>query len=84
MPLFEFNPGALINDNKGVFGVNMGHMWSEVDRLSLWTEELLALYGRGEIRPQIDRAFSFEQAADAHHYIQDRKNFGKVLLKPEC
>ena len=82
MPLFEFNPGALINDNKGVFGVNMGHMWSEVDRLSLWTEELLLLYQQGAIKPHIDRVFSFQEAAQAHHYIQDRKNFGKVLLKP--
>jgi NADPH:quinone reductase-like Zn-dependent oxidoreductase len=83
MPLLEFNPGALINNNKGVFGVNMGHMWSEVHLLAQWTDVLLDLYTQGVIKPHIDRVFSFEQAADAHHYIQDRKNFGKVLLVPE-
>ena len=29
-----------------------------------------------------DRVFSFDKAPLAHHYIQDRKNVGKVLLKP--
>jgi NADPH:quinone reductase-like Zn-dependent oxidoreductase len=30
----------------------------------------------------VDRTFPFERAAEAHHYIQDRKNLGKVLLVP--
>jgi NADPH:quinone reductase-like Zn-dependent oxidoreductase len=45
-------------------------------------EQLLGLWGKGVIRPQIARTFRFEEAAAAHHYIQDRKNLGKVLLVP--
>jgi NADPH:quinone reductase-like Zn-dependent oxidoreductase len=26
--------------------------------------------------------FPFDEAAAAHHFIQDRKNIGKVLLTP--
>jgi NADPH:quinone reductase-like Zn-dependent oxidoreductase len=26
--------------------------------------------------------FKFDDAAQAHHYLQDRKNLGKVLLVP--
>ena len=32
------------------------------------------------VRPVVAASFPFERAAEAHHYIQDRKNVGKVLL----
>jgi NADPH:quinone reductase-like Zn-dependent oxidoreductase len=45
-------------------------------------ETLLAYYREGTIRPVVAASFPFERAAEAHHYIQDRKNLGKVLLVP--
>lgn len=80
MPWFKFVPTALINQNKGVFGVNLGRLWDEMNRVRKWLDDLLDLYQRGVIRPVIDATFSFDDAAKAHHYIQDRKNIGKVLL----
>jgi NADPH:quinone reductase-like Zn-dependent oxidoreductase len=82
MPWFQFTPLALINSNKGVFGVNLGHLWREVDRIRGWAEQLLDLWKAGVVRPQIARTFRFSEAAAAHHYIQDRQNLGKVLLVP--
>ena len=81
-PWLQFNPLALINANKGVFGVNLGHMWAEVDRIRGWADQIQALWMHGAIRPKIARTFSFDEAPAAHHFIQDRKNIGKVLLKP--
>lgn len=82
MPWFMFNVPALIDQNKGVFGVNVGHLWDEVPRIRGWMDDLLALYAQGVVRPKVDRVFRFSEAAEAHHYIQDRKNVGKVLLAP--
>ena len=82
MPWLLFTPLALLNANKGVFGVNLGHMWGEIDRMRGWANELLDLWSKGVIQPKIDRTFRFGEASLAHHYIQDRKNVGKVLLKP--
>jgi len=82
LPWFQFTPISLIDKNKGAFGVNMLHMWDEMPRLRTWMEALLAYYKEGAIGPVIDTTFPFERAADAHHYIQDRKNVGKVLLVP--
>ncbi|MBK5106469.1 MAG: zinc-binding dehydrogenase [Burkholderiales bacterium] len=82
MPWFQFTPLALINQNKGVFGVNLGHLWKELERIRGWSDSLLELWDQGVVRPQIARTFRFEEAAAAHHYIQDRKNIGKVLLVP--
>ena len=81
-PWFQFNQLALMNANKGVFGVNLGHLWGEVDRLHGWGLELMDLYEKGVIKPVIARSFTFDDAAAAHHFIQDRKNIGKVLLVP--
>jgi NADPH:quinone reductase-like Zn-dependent oxidoreductase len=82
MPWFQFNPVALMNQNKGVFGVNMGRMWDQSHRIAGWMRDLLELYDQGVVAPRVDTSFSFEDAAAAHHYIQDRKNVGKVLLVP--
>jgi len=82
MPWFQFNPLSLINANKGVFGVNLGHLWGEVERIRGWGDQLLELWKKGVVAPQIDRTFRFSEAAAAHHHIQDRKNIGKVLLVP--
>jgi NADPH:quinone reductase-like Zn-dependent oxidoreductase len=81
-PWLQFNPLSLMNANKGVFGVNLGHMWDEGDRIAGWMDQLIRLWEEGAIKPRIARAFSFNEAAAAHHFIQDRSNIGKVLLTP--
>jgi synaptic vesicle membrane protein VAT-1 len=82
VPWFQFNPLTLMNANKGVFGVNLGHMWGEGQRLRQWADHLLELWAQGVVRPKIARTFRFDEAPLAHHFIQDRGNIGKVLLVP--
>ena len=81
-PWLQFNPLSLMNANKGVFGVNLGHLWDEGDRIAGWMDQLIRLWEEGAIKPRIARVFSFSEAAAAHHFIQDRSNIGKVLLTP--
>lgn len=81
-PWLQFNPLSLMNANKGVFGVNVGHLWGEVDRSRSWALQLFELWTQGAIKPKIAQSFPFDEAAAAHHFIQDRKNIGKVLLVP--
>jgi NADPH:quinone reductase-like Zn-dependent oxidoreductase len=57
-------------------------MWGEFDRMRGWMEPLMGLWENGVIAPKIARVFKFDEAPAAHHFIQDRKNIGKVLLKP--
>ncbi|GJM40128.1 MAG: oxidoreductase [Ardenticatenaceae bacterium] len=77
-----YTPLKLMSDNKAVMGVNLGHMWEQAGMLRPWMEQIIAWYDEAFFRPKIDRTFSFAEAAAAHHYIQDRKNIGKVLLLP--
>lgn len=78
----RFSPVALMNDNKSVSGVNMGHLFDRLDLLLPQFQALVAMYQRGEIKPYVDRTFRFDEAAAAHHYLHDRKAKGKVLLVP--
>ena len=71
-----------MDKNHGVVGVNLGHLWNETSKLRAMLGEIVELTESGTLTPVVDRTFSFDEAAEAHEYIQDRRNFGKVLLVP--
>ncbi|WP_037600059.1 synaptic vesicle VAT-1 family membrane protein [Streptacidiphilus rugosus] len=77
-----FSPLVLMNANRTVTGVNIGHLWDRHQIISEQLTHLLALYEAKVIEPHIDSTYTFGQAAGAHQRIQDRKNIGKVLLTP--
>ena len=77
-----FHPLGLMARNRGVFGVNLGHLWREMPKVQSWMKAVLDGVEAGWIRPHVDRAFPFERAGDAHAWIEDRKNIGKVALTP--
>jgi len=78
----RYNPLGLMNRNKGVFGLNLGHMWGEGEKVASWTREIMRGVQQGWIRPHVDRSFSFDEIGDAHRYIEARKNIGKIVLVP--
>jgi NADPH:quinone reductase-like Zn-dependent oxidoreductase len=75
-----FRPLSLINRNRGVFGLNFGHLWSEWRQLSSAMDQLLEELRSGRLQPVIARTFPLEQVGEAHRYIQRRANIGKVVL----
>lgn len=77
-----FHPLGLLNQNKGVFGLNLGHMWHEREKVAEWMKVILDGVNEGWIRPHVDKAFPFDEIGAAHAYIESRKNIGKVVLVP--
>jgi len=77
-----WTPMKLMNENRGVAGVNMGRLWDERELALAAFTALLALYEKGQIKPHVDRTFPFDRAAEAHAYIEAGENVGKVLLTP--
>ncbi len=75
-------PLQLMNHNRTVSGVNIGHLWSEMAILSEELRAVLALWDEGRIKPRIDRVYPFAEAAAAHHRILARQNVGKIVLTP--
>ena len=82
IPWLTLNPMRLLRDSRAVVGVNLQQLRGRPGDARRWMAELLGWYEAGRLRPRVDRIFPFERAAEAHHYIQDRRNFGKVLLVP--
>lgn len=77
-----FHPLKLMTQNRGVFGVDLGALWDEAEMLLSQMTDILGHVKAGRLSPQVDRVFRFEEAGEAHRYIQGRKNFGKVILVP--
>jgi NADPH:quinone reductase-like Zn-dependent oxidoreductase len=78
----KFHPLGLLNKNRGVFGLNLGHLWHEPEKVSIWMKEILDGVAEGWIRPHVDKAFRFAQVGEAHSYLEARRNIGKIVLVP--
>jgi len=76
----RFAPIPLMQQNRGVFGVNLGQMWDLADELAEILREVLEGVEDGRFHAVVDTTFAAADASDAHRYIQDRRNFGKVVL----
>ena len=76
----RFGPLALMNDNRSVAGVNLGHLWNDQALLAPQVEALLGYAREGRLTPRVDRTFPLAEAAAAHRYIHERRNIGKVVL----
>jgi synaptic vesicle membrane protein VAT-1 len=73
---------AMMNENKGVMGLNMLHWWDREGQLDRLTEPLLADLEAGRLEPVVAESFPFERAGEAHEFIAQRRNVGKVVLFP--
>ena len=77
-----FHPFPLLNKNRGVFGLNLGHMWHEPEKVAVWMRDIIRGVTEEWVRPYVDRSFSFAEVGLAHKYLEERKNTGKVVLIP--
>jgi synaptic vesicle membrane protein VAT-1 len=73
---------AMINENKGVFGLNMLKWWDREGNLDRLVGPLMGELEAGRLEPVVAEAFPFERAGDAHRFIAERRNVGKVVLFP--
>lgn len=78
----RYSPIGLMNRNKGVFGLNLGHMWGEGDKVAVWAQQIFRGVDEGWIQPHVDRSFTFDQIQEAHRHMEGRKNIGKIVLVP--
>jgi synaptic vesicle membrane protein VAT-1 len=77
-----WNAGRLLNQNRGVFGLNLLSWWRREGGMDRITAPLLSDLNRKQLVPVVARSFPFEQAGDAHRYLAERRNIGKVVLTP--
>lgn len=77
----KFGPLSMLDKNRGVFGVNLGHLWHEPEKAAIWVKDILKGVEDGWVQPYVDKTFSLEEAEQAHRYLEERKNIGKVVFR---
>ena len=76
----KYKPMDLMSNNKSVMGYHLGRFNGHEWKVQRSIKNLIKLVNDNDLHPVIDSKFSFEDAPKAHRHIQNRKNFGKVLL----
>jgi NADPH:quinone reductase-like Zn-dependent oxidoreductase len=75
-----FHPMPMMQSSRAVIGLNMLTLWDAKGSLDEYIEPLRKWIDAGQLRPVVAEAFPLERGADAHRYMGERKNVGKVVL----
>jgi len=78
----RFSPLRLMSANRGVIGVNIGHLWERADLLLAEMRALLALWVDGKIAPVIDCTLPLDRGAEGYARMASGNNVGKIVLTP--
>jgi NADPH:quinone reductase-like Zn-dependent oxidoreductase len=73
---------GMMNENKGVFGLNMLAWWDKEGSIERITGPLIEQIEEGGLEPIVAESFAFDRAGEAHRFIAERRNIGKVVLVP--
>jgi NADPH:quinone reductase-like Zn-dependent oxidoreductase len=76
----RFNPIKLASESLSIVGLNMLRLWDARGTLDEFIEPLGQWVEQGVLRPVVAETFPLERVGDAHRYIGERKNIGKVVL----
>jgi len=71
---------TMMRDSKSIIGLNMLTLWDAKGSIDEFVQPLAGLIEEGVVDPVVSEAFPVERAADAHRYLGERKNVGKVVL----
>jgi len=77
-----WNGARLLNQNRGVFGLNLLSWWDRDGGIDRITTPLMSDFGVGRLQPVVAASFPFTRAVEAHRYLAERRNIGKVVLVP--
>jgi NADPH:quinone reductase-like Zn-dependent oxidoreductase len=56
------------------------------DKIALtqqFRRHVLPLLAAGKVKPVVDRVFPLDEVAEAHRYMEENRNFGKIVLSLE-
>lgn len=79
LKMFHINIMGLFAQNHGIFGLNILRLW-KYPVMRAVGESLLAEFEAKRLHVTISETFPLSKAGEAHRYLQNRKNIGKVVL----
>jgi len=75
-----FHPMPMMSSSRAVIGLNMLKLWDAKGSLDEYVQPLRKWVDEGKLRPVVAEAFPLEKGGDAHRYMGERRNVGKVVL----
>ena len=78
----RFHPLSLIQPGIGIAGVHLLHLHEQEELLRSHIGRILGSIEAGDLQAVVDRSFPLTRdgAVEAHRYIHERRNLGKVVL----
>jgi len=78
----EANLGLLMTKRLQIFGsvLRSRPLADKIAITQRFRTKWLPLLAAGRIKPIVDRVFPLAQAVDAHRYMEENRNFGKIIL----
>jgi NADPH:quinone reductase-like Zn-dependent oxidoreductase len=75
-----FHPMPMMQSSRSVIGLNMLTLWDAKGSLDEYIDPLREWIDAGKLRPVVSEAFPLERGGDAHRFMGERRNIGKVVL----
>jgi polyketide synthase PksN len=73
---------SVLNSNQSFFSIDLGRLLSNKrDLLRDYMAQLRQLVEQGVLEPVISKVFAFDEVQEAHRWLGDRKNVGKVVVE---
>lgn len=73
----------MVGRNLALQGIYLGRLMRlQPDVVKEATQEVVALWEQGAVKPLVGATYPLEQAAEAHELIESRRHVGKVVLVP--
>lgn len=79
LKMFHINLLGLFAQNQGIFGLNILRLW-KFPIMRQVGEDILAGLEAKALNVTLAKTFPLSEVSEAHRYLQDRKNVGKVVL----
>jgi putative PIG3 family NAD(P)H quinone oxidoreductase len=78
----ELDMGAVLRKRLRIIGTSLRArpIEEKIAATQAFEHDVGSLLAAGQVRPIIDRTFSLEEVAEAHRYMEDDRNFGKLVL----
>ena len=77
----KMKPFEMIGKNRAIMGYHLGRLKGAEHKIKRAMVGIYQMIEAGDVSPVVGKVFPFDEASQAHDYIQKRKNFGKVLLE---
>ncbi|MGD2215121.1 MAG: NAD(P)H-quinone oxidoreductase [Gemmatimonadales bacterium] len=79
----EIDLGTILRKRLCIIGTSLRFrpLEEKIEAVRAFDRDVGSLLASGRVRPIIDRVFEFEEAVEAHRYMETDQNFGKLVIR---